>query len=376
MKIGLLLGTMLPLVLLPACGGDAPKNDPKPSVNAGAADQAGGSSGSSSAAADEQGAQAQQPQEQEPKRIRRPKINDQMVKALFGRDPNAPAATVESTAELVALGDALYHAEQLSVNSNQSCASCHDLKNYGVDNKPTSEGSAGKNGDRNSPTTYNAARQFAQFWDGRAASVEEQAIIPVLNEIEHGLADEAEVIAKIKAQPALLEGFQKAFPNDADPVTIKNFGAAVGAFERTLVTRSRWDDYLDGNSKALTNLELLGLKKFMDHTCTQCHMMRTLGGHMLQKVGSMKPYPSEDTGRMRVTGNVADKNMFKVPMLLNVEKTAPYYHDGKIATLEEAVANMAEIQLGKTLPKDDVDAIVAFLKATTGELPAKYRKQD
>jgi len=375
MNIGLILGSLLPFALLPACGGDTPKNDPTPAVESGGQAAGGGAADANHSGAETSGGETGE-QDPQPKRIRRPKINSAMVKALFGRDPSAPKAPVEATPELIALGKVLYHEESLSKEGNQSCATCHDLSSYGVDNKPTSPGSDGSMGERNSPTVYNASRQFAQFWDARAASVEAQAIIPVINPIEHGLADEAAVVAKIKEKPELVAGFAKAFPKAEDPVTAENFGVAIGAFERTLVTKSRWEKYLDNDPKALTNLELLGLQKFMEHTCTQCHMNRTLGGGMLQKLGSVKPYPTDDPGRMKATGKASDKGMFKVPMLLNVEKTAPYYHDGKIATLEEAVHNMGEIQLGKNLPKDDVDAIVAFLKAATGELPAEFAKKD
>lgn len=312
------------------------------------------------------------PQDPAKKPTPRPRLDFDFVKAMFRNEPAAPEVDNPSTPEKVALGHALYHAKELSKQGNLSCASCHDLANYGQDGKPTSPGSDGKNGDRNTPTVWNAARQFSQFWDGRAPTVEAQAILPVLNPIEHGVADEAELVTKMKATAALVDGFKKAFPADADPVTAANFKLAIGAFERTLVTKSRWDEYLDGNQKVLTNDELLGLKTFIEVGCTTCHMQRLLGGHMYQKMGLLKPYPSEDVGRMKVTGSEADKFFFKVPTLLNVEKTAPYYHDGKIATLEEAVTNMAELQLGKQLKAEQTAALVTFLKALTGPLPAEY----
>ena len=315
---------------------------------------------------------AASPQDPQKKPTPRPRIDFEFVKAMFRNDPAAPEVDNKSTPEKVALGKALYHATELSKKGNLSCASCHDLANYGQDGKPTSPGSDGKNGDRNTPTVWNAFRQFSQFWDGRAPTVEAQSIMPVLNPVEHGVADEAELVGKIKAKAELVDGFKKAFPDAADPVTADNFKLAIGAFERTLVTKSRWDDYLDGNQKALTNDELLGLKTFMEVGCTTCHMQRLLGGHMYQKVGLLKPYGGEDVGRAKVTGSDADKYFFKVPSLLNVEKTAPYYHDGKIATLEEAVTNMASIQLGKELKPEQTAAIVAFLKALTGPLPAEY----
>lgn len=309
------------------------------------------------------------------KKVARPRIDYESVKVLFGNDPSAPEIANPGTPEKVALGKVLYHEQHLSKNGNLSCASCHDLANYGVDGKPTSPGSDGKNGDRNTPTTWNAFRQFRQFWDGRAATVEEQAVMPVLNPIEHGVADEAQLVSKIKEKPALVDGFKKAFPDAAEPVTVDHFKLAIGAFERTLVTKSRWDDYLDGNQKALTNEELVGLDTFMKSGCTTCHMGRLLGGAMYQKLGLLKPYNGADTGRMKVTASEADKYFFKVPTLVNSEKTAPYYHDGSIATLEAAITDMASLQQNIALKPEQVTAIATFLKATTGSLPAEYQKK-
>jgi cytochrome c peroxidase len=313
-------------------------------------------------------------QGQDPKPLPRVRIDYETVKRLFGKDPSSDEVDNPSTPEKVALGKALYHDTSLSKNGNLSCASCHDLANYGQDGKPTSPGTDGKNGERNSPTTWNAFRQFRQFWDGRAATVEEQAIMPVLNPVEHGIADEAELVAKLKAKPALVDGFAKAF-GGGDTITAANFKLAIGAFERTLVTKSRWDQYLDGNQKALTQDELFGLKAFIDVGCMTCHVTRLVGGQMYQKTGTLKPYASKDEGRMQVTKSDADKFMFKVPTLLNVEKTAPYMHDGKVATLEEAVTLMADIQLGAKLTPDQLRGIVAFLKALTGTLPDEYAQK-
>ena len=315
------------------------------------------------------GEQGQDPAKKTP----RPRIDYQMVKQMFGNDPSAPTVDNPGTPEKVALGKALYHEKHLSKNGNISCASCHDLANYGVDSKPTSPGTDGKNGDRNTPTTWNAFRHFRQFWDGRASTVEEQSSMPVLNPDEHGVADEAQLVAKIKEKAELVEGFKKAFPGDADPVTAGNFRLAVGAFERTLATKSKWDEYLDGNQRALSSDEVYGLKTFIEVGCTTCHMTRLLGGNMYQKNGLLKPYAHlEDTGRMQVTKSEADKHFFKVPSLLNVEKTAPYYHDGKVATLEEAIKTMADMQLGKTLTDDQLRGLVVFLKALTGKLPEEF----
>jgi len=386
MKIGSLLAGCLPVLLLAACGGEAKttpeKNPAKANASAPEQDNApkqGGAPKQDGDAPKADTPKADTPKAQDPKpkkrRIRRPRIDVRTVKMLFGNYPGAPAAKVESTPDLVALGNALYHSESLSAKGNLSCASCHDLATYGVDNKKTSPGSTGENGERNTPTTYNAFRHFRQFWDGRAESVEDQAIMPVINPIEHGLADEAAVVQKLKEQDDLVGMFKKAFPGQDDPVTAANFGAAIGAFERTLVTKSKWDAYIDGDSKALSNEELLGLKTFMDVGCTQCHMTRLFGGHMYQKLGVLNPYTGKDTGRMQVTGQETDKYMFKVPSLLNVEKTAPYYHDGSIATLEDAVKDMANNQLNKKLKPEQLEALVAFLKTLTGELPKEFAKK-
>jgi cytochrome c peroxidase len=186
------------------------------------------------------------------------------------------------------------------------------------------------------------------------------------------LTDEVQLVSKINDKPELVASFKQAFPGAGDAVTADNFRRAIGAFERTLVTRSRWDAYLDGDQKALTNDELLGLKTFMDVGCITCHLNRTLGGQMYQKTGLVKPYASTDTGRMQVTDSEADKFFFKVPTLLNIAKTAPYMHDGKIATLAQAVEDMADMQLARKLTPEQTAAIVAFLEALTGPLPAEF----
>jgi cytochrome c peroxidase len=314
------------------------------------------------------------PRVQDPKkRPARPvRVDYAMVKRLFGTDPTVEAVDNPLTPEKVALGKLLYHDESLSKKGNLSCASCHDLSTYGVDNKRVSPGSDGKDGERNSPTVYNAFRQFTQFWDGRAKNVEEQSTGPMLNAVEHGLANEAELVAKLKQKPELVAAFGKAFPGADDAVTVTNFQLAVGAFERTLVTKSPFDAYLDGDQKALSNEEKQGLNDFMQVGCITCHTTRLLGGNMFQKSGLLAPYPSEDLGRAATTGNDFDKHFFKVPPLLNVEKTAPYYHDGKVATLEEAVTLMAKLQLGKDLTAEQTESIVTFLKALTGPLPEEF----
>lgn len=286
------------------------------------------------------------------------RVNYDLAKQLFGGYPTVPVVDNPATAEKVALGKLLYQTKL--GKAAQSCADCHDLGKHGQD---------GAVHGRNTPTTLDAARHYAQFWDARAATVEEAVCVPPKNGVEHGIGDEAEVLASLKASAELGKAFATAFPGDADAVTIANFRAALGVFVRSLATRSPFDDYLDGNQKALDNDQKLGLKLFMEVGCITCHTTRLLGGHMIQKSGLLKPYPTEDTGRARLTGSDADKGFFKVPALRNVEKTAPYYHDGKVATLEDAVTKMADMQLNKQLKPEEVAAIVAFLKTLTGSVP-------
>lgn len=301
---------------------------------------------------------------QDPKPLPRARIDYTFVKTLFGKEPETGAVTNPSTPEKVALGRALYQAPLFA--NDASCATCHDLANYGADGKAVADG-----GKRNTPTTWNSFRQFRQGWDGGASTIEELGV--------HGLADDAALVAKVKAQPALVEAFGKAFPGGDATITAENVKLALGTFQRTLVTKSKWDEYLGndkekvaGNQKALTQDELFGLKTFLDIGCIQCHLGRLVGGQMFQKTGVIKPYSSTDEGRALLTKSDADKHFFKVPSLLNVDKTGPYLHDGKLKTLEEVVTLMADIQLDKKLTPDQVRGLVAFLKALTGPLPEEF----
>jgi cytochrome c peroxidase len=279
------------------------------------------------------------------------------------------------TGERIALGRMLYYETRLSKNQKIACNSCHQLDKYGVDNEPTSEGHQGKRGDRNSPTVYNAAAHFAQFWDGRAADVEAQAKGPVLNPVEMALATDKQAVTVLKSMPEYVAAFKKAFPDQKDPVAFDNMAIAIGAFERKLVTPSRWDKFLKGDQNALTLEEKAGFNEFYDAGCASCHAGALLGGNLYQKLGAVKQYPdASDPGRFKVTSNEGDKMFFKVPSLRNVEKTGPYFHNGKVATLQQAVMQMGEYQLGKPLAPAQADSVITFLKTLTGELPAEYIK--
>jgi cytochrome c peroxidase len=273
------------------------------------------------------------------------------------------------TPEKVALGRALYHDKRLSKDHDVSCATCHDLANYGVDGDPTSTGHKGQKGDRNSPTVYNSGLQLAQFWDGRAKDVEEQAVQPMLNPIEMAMTSEAEVVGTIESIPGYAPLFEAAFPGEK--VSFATIGKAIGAFERTLVTPAPFDRFLGGDLKALDSLQLSGLALFFDAECVTCHTGAGVGGSMYQKLGSVKAFETKDEGRFGITNDERDKQVFKVPLLRNITKTGPYLHDGSVATLEEMVALMVKHQTNKgELDEAEMKAMLAFLGSLTGPLPA------
>jgi len=293
--------------------------------------------------------------------------------ALFGVVPDHMHKGEVPDKALIDLGRMLYYEARISKNHDLSCNSCHMLDKYGVDNEPTSPGHKGVRGGRNSPTSYLAATHIAQFWDGREPDVEAQAKGPVLNPVEMAMAGPEQVEKVLRSMPGYQEAFKAAFPGQDKPINYDNFAIAVGAFERGLVTKNApFDKYLSGELDALNDQQKKGLDLFVSTGCTTCHMGPMLGGAMYQKLGLVHPYETEDVGRKEVTGNDADAMMFKVPSLRNIDKTGPYFHDGKVATLDEAVKLMGWHQLGKKLTPPEVSAISAFLASTTGELPMDY----
>lgn len=300
------------------------------------------------------------------------------AKALFGMLPEFVEHKAKPITDAkVALGRVLYHDPRLSKGQELSCASCHALDGFGVDTRPeslekgTSLGHKKQFGDRNAPSVFNAALHVAQFWDGRAEDVEAQAKGPVLNPVEMAMPDENTVVKTLKSIPGYEPLFKSAFPDDKEPITYDNMAAAIGAFERKLVTLSPFDKFLTGDDAALTEAQLAGLSTFIDHGCIACHNGPGIGGGMYQKLGLLKPYDTKDEGRYKHTNKDTDRFFFKVPSLRNVAKTAPYFHDGSIKTLEQAVAVMSEYQTpaGK-LPEDKVKQVVAFLESMTGSAPA------
>lgn len=289
------------------------------------------------------------------------------AKGLFGVIPDKMPGAETDTPDMIALGEKLYFDVRLSINDQQSCNTCHpvDGNKFGVDNKAVSEGTKGGPGNRNSPTVLNAGFHFVQFWDGRAASLEEQAKGPVLNPVEMGMPNAAAVEKKLRAVQEYQQLFAKAFPGP-NPVNYDNMAEAIAAFERTLKTTDRLDDFLKGNIAALNNKELGGLDLFIKTGCITCHTGPMLGGSLFQKTGLVHPYDNQkDPGRFDVTKNESDRMMFKVPSMRNIAMTAPYFHDGSVASLDSSVAKMAWLQLGKSLTPVEVDAITAFLGSTT-----------
>lgn len=282
------------------------------------------------------------------------------------------------TSDRVTLGRLLFFDPRISLDGTVSCARCHQPALYGTDALAKPIGAKDRENPRNAPTILNAALQFAAHWRGDRANVEDQATKALIGPPSFGEPDFQAAMAKIKAIPPYGALFRKAFPDAKDPVTPENWGRAIGAYERTLVTPSPFDAYLKGNMQALNDTARAGLRKFIDSGCTACHNGVDVGGRTYQKFGVVEEYwkethsPAIDKGRFDVTGNPADMYLFKVPSLRNVAMTPPYFHDGSVATLPEAVHVMGKVQLGRDLSKPDIDLIVAFLGSLTGRLPKNF----
>jgi cytochrome c peroxidase len=297
--------------------------------------------------------------------------------AVLPQQANNPENSV--TPEKVELGQVLYFDKRLSKDQNQSCNTCHDLNNYGADGKVVSDGDDGvSKGTRNSPTVFNAALHFAQFWDGRAKDVEEQAGMPITNPVEMNIPSEEFLVERLKKVPFYKEMFAKAYPNDKDPITYKNISKAIAAFERKLITPSRFDKYLAGDESALTNAEKEGLNTFITSGCITCHTGPLVGGQMMQKfpiMGKYEDYLSGkvDMGKYEETKNDMDKFMWKVPSLRNVTKTAPYLHDGSKSDLKEVIQIMGKAELAREISDADAQKIITFLGSLEGDIAEEYK---
>ncbi|MDD5301150.1 MAG: cytochrome-c peroxidase [Gallionella sp.] len=279
-----------------------------------------------------------------------------------------PAASVKNKA-MVELGKKLFFDPRLSKSGFISCNSCHNLSMGGTDNLPTSIGDHWQQGPINAPTVLNSSMNLAQFWDGRAKDLKEQAGGPIANPGEMAFTHELAVEA-LHSIPQYRAEFKQVF--GSDDIKIGMVTDAIAAFEETLVTPdSRFDKWLKGDKKALNSTELDGYKLFKDAGCVACHNGVAVGGGSFQKMGLHTEYKTTNpaVGRFAVTKNEADRMHFKVPILRNIELTYPYFHDGAVWTLEEAVDTMGKLQLGRTFSKDEIGKIVAFLKTLTGKQP-------
>lgn len=282
--------------------------------------------------------------------------------------PGAPPSQAK-----IALGRMLFYEPVLSEGHDVSCNSCHALNGFGADGRRVSFGHKGQEGQHNAPTVYNAAGQIAQFWDGRAPTVEDQAKGPILNPAEMGMPNPQAVLEHMRSSPRYRAAFAAAFPGESNPITYDNVGRAIGAFERGLVTPGRWDAFLKGDSSALTAQEQRGAKTFVAAGCATCHSGVAVGGQMFQKTGLAHPWPLKpDSGRYAVTKKPEDLYVLKVPPLRNVEKTGPYFSFGEVASLDSAITVMGRYQLGLTLSPAQVQDIHAWLRSLTGEIPASY----
>ena len=300
-----------------------------------------------------------------------------------------PASSALDNSELaptrVALGKALFFETRVSSDGRLGCATCHNPAYHGADALALSVGIHGKVLPRNAPTVFNTSLLMAQHYGGNRATVEEQAFKALLSPVAYGNASNDQVEAKLTKlgyQPL----FKAAYPGDDKAVSVENWSKAIGAFERTLLTPSPFDKFLKGDAQALSKTAKLGLEKFINVGCAGCHNGVTVGGQSYQKFGITQDYwtvtgstPKDafngyDKGRFHDTKNESDAFMFKVPQLRNVAVTAPYFHDGSVATLPQAVRVMAQLQLGKQLSDDDVVQIVSFLESLTGNIPEDFAK--
>jgi cytochrome c peroxidase len=278
----------------------------------------------------------------------------------------------------VKLGQALFLDKILSKNNSIACNSCHNLNRGGADSRQFSTGIHGDLGIANSPSVFNSALNFRQFWDGRAVTLEEQIDGPLQDAKEMGTTW-AEVIEKLQKNKSYVDQFNEIYGTDG--ISAKNVKNSIVEFEKTLITlNAPFDKYLRGDISALSELQISGYQKFTSFGCVSCHQGQNIGGNMFQTLGIAANYfkdrggsfPS-DLGRYNVTKQESDRHVFRVPSLRNVALTAPYFHDGSTKSLNEAVAKMAKYQLGRNLEVSDVNAIVAFLISLTGETPTSIQ---
>jgi cytochrome c peroxidase len=302
----------------------------------------------------------------------------------------APAPADNPTTDTkIELGRMLYMDPRFSKTGTVSCNSCHNVMLGGEDNRPVSMGVHGQTGARSAPTVWNSAFNSSQFWDGRAATLEDQAKGPVANPVEMGMSAVEAAMDRLRDIPGYRPYFEKAFPGK-DPMTVDNAAKAVAAYERTLITPgSAYDRYVTGDKKALTEQQVRGMNTFASTGCTSCHSGPAFNGpSMPAGTGFFMKFPTytdneyvakykltEDGGRYMATRNEQDRGMWKVPTLRNITLSAPYFHNGLVRTLDEAVRVMAKTQLNRDLSDADVADIVDFLGALSGPFPKQHMPQ-
>jgi len=309
-------------------------------------------------------------------------FNSWAMKALPEKAPvpaNNPMTPLK-----IELGKMLYFDPRLSMDGTISCNTCHNVMSHGADGRAVGAGIHGQRGGRGSPTVWNSAFMTVQFWDGRADSLEEQAKGPVTNSVEMGMTSHDLVIERVRLIPGYISAFKKAFPKDKNPLTTDNLVRAIASYERTLITpNAPFDKYIKGNKKALSAQQIRGMKLVGEIGCTACHGGANFAGEDFKMgEGNYQPFPqvpgskfdkmydlTADLGRFDVTKKVEDKNFWRVPTWRNVALTAPYFHNGKVKTLDEAVRVMGKTQLDADLTDAQVADIVAFLNSLTGEFP-------
>ncbi|MCK9316407.1 MAG: cytochrome-c peroxidase [Verrucomicrobia bacterium] len=305
-------------------------------------------------------------------------LREEAIEQISTIPAQAPDAE-NDTPKQITLGEKLYFDTKLSLDNTISCNTCHliDKNQAGDDGKPISEGVGGAKGTRNSPTVLNSGFLGVQFWDGRAPDLVEQAKGPILNPVEMKMPDEKSVEDKLAKDALYPKEFADAFPDDKPSLTFHNVARAIAAFERTLNTKDRFDEFLDGNDKALKTDELKGLSTFLSKGCASCHTGPLLGGEKFFRVDLNKPYPNKtDLGRFDATQRVSDKYKFRTSPLRNVAITAPYFHDGKVETLEQAVDLMGYARSKQGLSSTEIEEIVIFLKTLTGKGRVKAEVQE
>ncbi len=304
-----------------------------------------------------------------------PPSDDELNPRLMRRFGAIVKPAPPSNPALVQLGRELFYEPRLSSTGRISCNTCHPLDKYGTTPTRISVGVNGRVGRRNAPSVYNAVGQFRLFWDGRAPTLEEQALEPLRNPNEMDMSAD-NLIRRLEAIPGYVEQFRKAFPRERHPVTLAHVGEAMAAFERGLITPSRWDRYINGDSSALSKTEKNGARLFANLGCLVCHAGPYVGGTMFERLGVFAAWPDQsDQGRFEVTRSEADRMVFKVPSLRNVARTAPYFHDGGTVSLGSAVQQMARYQTKTELTATETDLIVAWLDSLTGQIPAEYIRE-